>query len=241
MTAAETHARYEEALAGVEPPFAFVDLDAFEANTEEALRRARGKSIRVASKSLRCRSLQERLLKRDDAFRGLMTFTLPETLWLHGEGFDDLLLAYPTADRGALSELGLLKGERRPIVMVDSTDQLDLIEAAAAPVANPIRVCIDLDCGYWIGGGRVKIGAKRSPVHTPAEAAALAREIVKRPSFELAALMGYEAHIAGVGDNPPGPGVKGTAIRRMQKASARSSPSAAPRSSRPWSRWRPVR
>ena len=29
-------------------------------------------------------------------FRGLMTFTLPETLWLHEHGFGDLLVAYPT-------------------------------------------------------------------------------------------------------------------------------------------------
>ena len=40
-------------------------------------------------------------------FRGLLTFTLPETLWLAEQGFEDLLLAYPTADRGALEELAL--------------------------------------------------------------------------------------------------------------------------------------
>ena len=49
-----------------------------------------------------------------------MTFTLPESLWLHEHGFDDLLIAYPTADRGALAELGRLEGERPPILMVDS-------------------------------------------------------------------------------------------------------------------------
>ena len=31
-----------------------------------------------------------------------MTFTLAESLWLHEHGFDDLLLAYPTADREGL-------------------------------------------------------------------------------------------------------------------------------------------
>ncbi len=39
---------------------------------------------------------------RPSASRGCMTFTLPETLWLAEQGFDDLLLAYPTTDaRGA--------------------------------------------------------------------------------------------------------------------------------------------
>ena len=53
----------------------------------------------MASKSVRCRELLERILAHDPRFRGLMTFTLAETLWLHELGFDDLLLAYPTADR----------------------------------------------------------------------------------------------------------------------------------------------
>ena len=36
------------------------------------------------------------------------TFTLPESLWLHSEGFGDLLCAYPTADRGAIRKLAEL-------------------------------------------------------------------------------------------------------------------------------------
>ena len=60
----------------------------------------------MASKSVRCRELLQRILGHDERFRGLMTFTLAETLWLHSHGFGDLLLAYPTADRGALAELG---------------------------------------------------------------------------------------------------------------------------------------
>ena len=41
-----------------------------------------------------------------------MTFTLPETLWLAEQGFENLLLAYPTADRGALEELALRSAAR---------------------------------------------------------------------------------------------------------------------------------
>ena len=87
--------------------------------------------------------------------------------------------------------------------MVDSVEQLDLIESAAGGgAARPIRVCIELDMSWWPLGGRLKIGVKRSPIRTPAQAQALAREIVRRPGLELAALMGYEAHIAGLGDRP---------------------------------------
>jgi D-serine deaminase-like pyridoxal phosphate-dependent protein len=214
-----TYEELESIFAGVDAPFALVDLDAMWSNGQEMLSRAQGTPIRVASKSVRCRALLARMLDRP-GFEGLMTFTLPESLWLHGHGFDDLLLAYPSADRGAIAELARLETERAPILMVDSVDHLDYIESAAGPGAPPIRVSIELDVGWWPLGGRVKVGAKRSPVRTPEQAQALAREIAARPRFELAALMGYEAHIAGLGDHPLGKRMQSPLIRLMKRRSA---------------------
>ena len=211
---------YAAAFSGLDAPFAFVDLDAMWANAREMLARSGAKPIRVASKSVRCRPLLSAILERDERFRGLMTFTLPESLWLHEQGFEDLLLAYPTADRHALSELGRLESDRPPILMVDSTEGLDLLDAAAGPGHRPIRVCIELDVSFWTAGGRVKVGVKRSPVRTPEQAAALARQVVARPGLELAGLMGYEAHIAGVGDRPLGKRLQGALIRQLQRRSA---------------------
>jgi D-serine deaminase-like pyridoxal phosphate-dependent protein len=211
----------ERIFAGVDAPFAVVDLDALWSNARGLLSRARGTPIRVASKSVRCRSLLATILETP-GFEGLMTFTLPESLWLHGHGFDDLLLAYPSADRAALAELGRLDGEGSPILMVDSVEHLDYIEAATrAESRRPIRVCLELDTGWWPLGGRLKVGAKRSPVRTPQQAQALAREIVSRRTFELAALMGYEAHIAGVGDRPLDKRLQGPLIRAMKRRSVR--------------------
>jgi D-serine deaminase-like pyridoxal phosphate-dependent protein len=214
------YARLERAFESIDAPFALVDLDALRFNAREMLARARAKPIRVASKSVRSRGMLELILGLDARFRGLLTFTLDETLWLHGHGFRDLLLAYPTADREALRELGLLEGERRPIVVADSVEHLDLIHAAVGEPAAPVRVCIDLDVGLPLFGGRVRIGPKRSPVRTPEQAAALAREIVSRPVLQLAGVMGYEGHIAGVADRPRRKPLHGEAIRRMQRASA---------------------
>ena len=101
----------EQIFAGTTAPFAFVDLDAMWSNAREMLGRASGVPIRVASKSVRCRSLLASILDFDPGFRGLMTFTLPETLWLHEHGFGDLLVAYPSADRDALAELARLEAE----------------------------------------------------------------------------------------------------------------------------------
>jgi D-serine deaminase-like pyridoxal phosphate-dependent protein len=220
---ADPHARYEEIFDSVAAPFAFVDLDAMWANAAELGRMARGVPIRVASKSVRCRALLRRILAHDQGFRGLLTFALPEMLWLHENGFADLLLAYPTADRGGLAELARITSsdpERAPAVMVDSSAHLDLIEAVGGD-ANPIRVCIELDVGWWPLGGVAKIGPKRSPVRTPQAAAELAREIAARPGTRLVGVMAYEGHIAGVGDDAPGSRVRNLAIRAMQRLSAR--------------------
>jgi D-serine deaminase-like pyridoxal phosphate-dependent protein len=224
VVSGRSHAQLEQIFEDVEAPFAFVDLDAMWSNAEEMLGRAGAKPIRVASKSVRCRALLERILRRDERFAGLMTFTLPETLWLAGHGFENLLLAYPTADTAALGELALRSVANpagAPIVMVDCVEHLEAIESVLGAGAAPVRVCIDLDAGWWALAGRIKVGPKRSPVHTVEQAVALAQEIERRPQVELAALMSYEGQIAGVGDRPPGRRLRGAAIRTMQKRSAR--------------------
>src|SRR4051794_39800089 len=193
-------------------------------NSDSMLERAGAKPIRVASKSLRCRALLERVLRHDERFAGLMTFTLPETLWLAESGFEDLLLAYPTADAGALGELALRSAANpaeAPIVMVDCVEHLEAIESVLGTGAAPMRVCIDIDASWWALGGRIKVGPKRSPVHTVEQAVALAREIERRPQIELDGLMAYEGQIAGVGDEPPGRRLRAAAIRFMQKRSAK--------------------
>ena len=74
--------------------------------------RAAGRSGWRASRCAAARSCSA-MLERDPGFRGLMTFTLAESLWLLEHGFRDLLLAYPTADREGLARLGRLESEGR--------------------------------------------------------------------------------------------------------------------------------
>ncbi len=223
--------RLERATASLDPPFAVVDLDAFWANAADMERRAAPKPIRLASKSVRCRALQERVLARP-GFAGTLAFTLPEALWLAKHGFEELVVGYPTADRRALRELVRLAAERpeaRVSIMVDSLTHLDLLDAAVGGLAGaaraPVCVCLELDAGLWLLGGRVRVGVKRSPVHTPAQAAALARALVARAGVRLVGLMAYEAHIAGLGDAPAGrglgPRLSAFTVRLLQAASAR--------------------
>src|SRR3954465_767280 len=162
--------RYNAATARFEPPFAVVDLEAFQANARDLVRRARGKPIRVARKSVGCRALLGPGVGTE-GFAGVMAFTLPEALWLAAEGLsDDILVAYPTVDRTALAELA--RDERAAAVvtvMVDCVEHLDLIESVAD--GRPVRVCVDIDAAWRTAGGRVRTRALRPPAR-PARAGA---------------------------------------------------------------------
>ncbi|MFE7429287.1 alanine racemase, partial [Streptomyces sp. NPDC057545] len=222
MTArAADRTRYDRATAHLDAPLAVVDLDAFDANADDLVRRSGGKPIRVASKSVRCRALLERVLARP-GFAGIMSFTLAESLWLARAGFDDVLLAYPSADRAGFAELAAdPKLAATVTVMVDDHAQLELIDAARAGGREEIRVCLELDTSLRLLGGRVRIGARRSPLRTPARLAELARSVVRRPGFRLVGLMAYEGHIAGVGDAVAGHPLRSRAVRLMQATSRR--------------------
>ncbi|MGW2581379.1 amino acid deaminase/aldolase [Streptomyces virginiae] len=217
-SAATDRARYDRATAHLDAPLAIVDLDAFDANADDLVRRAAGKPVRVASKSVRCRALLERVLARP-GFAGIMSYTLAESLWLARSGFEDVLLAYPSADRAGFGELASdAKLAGAVTVMVDDAAQLDLIDAARDGGAEEIRVCLELDTSLRLLGGRVRIGARRSPLREPAQLAELARAVAARPGFRVVGLMAYEGHVAGVGDSLAGRPLRSRTIRLMQGA-----------------------
>ncbi|HLM07803.1 MAG TPA: amino acid deaminase/aldolase [Blastococcus sp.] len=218
-------ARLDDATADLDPPLAVLDLDALDANAADLVRRAGGKPVRVASKSVRNREVLRRVLALP-GFAGVLAYSLPEALWLAGAEepvSTDVLVGYPSVDRAALRRL--VRDETaagRITLMVDSTDQLDLIDAEAPPSGREtLRVCLDVDASLRAASGRVHVGVRRSPVHTADEASELARAVAGRPGFTLVGLMAYEAQIAGVQDAPAGRPLRGVAVRRMQALSAR--------------------
>ncbi|MEU1685271.1 amino acid deaminase/aldolase [Micromonospora sp. NPDC005707] len=215
--------RLDRATAHLDPPYAVVDLSAFDANADALVDRAAGKPVRIASKSVRVRELLTRALARP-GWHGVMAFTLPEALWLARSGVsDDVLVAYPTADRRALAELAADPALADAVtLMVDDAGQLDLVDQVCPPGRRPaLRVCLELDASWRPLGGRVHVGVRRSPVHSAGAAGTLAAAVAGRPGFRLVGLMSYEAQIAGLGDAPPGQAVLGTAIRVTQRGSYR--------------------
>jgi len=192
---------YDEATKDLDPPLAVIDLAAFDANADDLVRRAAGLPIRLVSKSVRCRYLIERALARP-GFGGLMCYSLAEALWhVQQRTSDDIVVAYPTVDHGALRRLAGDERARAAItLMIDSVDHLDVVDAAAGHNHAEIRVCVELDSS-WRPVPILHVGTRRSPVFTPRQAAGLARKVVARNGFRLVGLMGYEGQIAGFPDD----------------------------------------
>ncbi|MFE6971211.1 alanine racemase [Isoptericola sp. NPDC057653] len=211
MTQTERLAR---ATAHLPAPVAVVDLDAFDANAADLRRRARGVPVRVASKSVRVRSLVGRAL--DAGFEGVMAFSLSEALWLVQEGTRDVLVGYPTVDADALARLAADVRARREItLMVDDVAQLDRLGAALRSAGLPagtdadalpdVAVCLDVDASLRLEVGPVQLhlGTRRSPLRSPEDAATLARRVEALPGARLRGLMFYEAQVAGLPDTNP--------------------------------------
>ena len=81
-----TYDYYRGVFQGCRMPFAFVDLDLLKSNIRQTVARARGKRIRIASKSIRSLPLIELILASNPAFQGVMCFTAPEAVWLSRRG-----------------------------------------------------------------------------------------------------------------------------------------------------------
>jgi len=215
----------EQATAELDPPYGVISLEALAHNAFDLLDRAGGTPIRVASKSVRVRGIIDAVLALP-GYAGVLAYTLPEANWLatasaDGAAIDDVVVAYPTADRAALRELGTSPElARRVTIMIDSVAQLDFVDAAIAPAQREsIRVCLELDAS-WDSRLFGHLGVRRSPVHSVADARALAEVVVARPGFTLVGIMGYEAQIAGLVNQPVGNPVRGAAVKWVQKRSA---------------------
>jgi D-serine deaminase-like pyridoxal phosphate-dependent protein len=206
------------ATADLDTPIGAISLPALAYNAFDMLRRANGTTIRVASKSVRVRSVIDAVLALP-GYAGVLAYSLREALWL-ADTIPDVVVGYPTADRTALRTLASdPKLASRVTIMVDSVAQLDLVDAAVSPKNREnIRVAIELDSS-WDSPLLGHTGVFRSPVHSVAAARALAELVVSRPGFTLVGMMGYEAQIAGLA-NKPASRLRGIAVRRIQKASA---------------------
>ncbi len=199
----------------VPAPVFVVDLDAFDANAADLVRRAGGKPVRLASKSVRVPALLARALAHD-GIEGVLAYTLREALWLHEQGLcDDIVVAYPTVDRAALAELVASPSAAAAItIMVDDVAHLGVVDSVRSSPTVPVRVSVDVDAGLRMAGQHV--GPKRSPLHDTESVVALARAVAARDGFRLVGAMTYEGQVAGLPDSVPTARARSMVVRRLK-------------------------
>jgi D-serine deaminase-like pyridoxal phosphate-dependent protein len=203
MTNLKTYEQYREIFKYIEKPFAFVDLDYFDENSQAIQKRAANKKIRIATKSLRCTHLLRRILSQSPQYQGLMTYCAAETVYLSHWGFDDLLLGYPVFEASQIEELAKeIKKGKQITLMADSIAHVRQIAQVAEKLSVQIPICLDIDMSsdFW---GAIHFGVYRSSLQTPEQALVVAEEIKHHSFVKLAGIMGYEAQIAGLGTKNP--------------------------------------
>ena len=187
---------YKEALKDIPAPALYLDVDAFEKNVEWALANHGDKKLRIATKSIRSVELIRRVLNHSPVFQGLMTFTLEESLWLHDQGFRDILMGYPTTDAKNLKRLASESADIT--LMIDSPAHVTFLSQIARESGGSFKVCIDLDLSLDLPG--VRFGVYRSSITKLSQLEELLKALRAEPRLTLVGAMGYEAQIAGVMD-----------------------------------------
>ncbi|WP_242236618.1 amino acid deaminase/aldolase [Bacillus cereus group sp. BfR-BA-01316] len=199
-------------------PCAFLDEVALERNIQSIIELSGNKKIRIASKSLRSVPIMKRILAASDRFQGIMCFSPREALFLIEQGFNDLLLGYPAYDERALYEIGLLTKQGLIITcMVDCEDHIVHLEKIAVESSGCFRVCLDIDMSSRVF--QFHFGVRRSPVKDVQSALKIVEKVKASPYLILDGVMGYEAQIAGVGDDMPKQRLQNKLISYLKKKS----------------------
>jgi D-serine deaminase-like pyridoxal phosphate-dependent protein len=216
--AARDYEYYRQAIGERPMPLAFIDLDLFDENVRAVAARAGDKKIRIATKSIRCVPLIERVFGAHPNYRGVMAFSVREAVFLSQQGLDDLLVGYPEA-RGA-QDMALAEELRRGktiVLMVDCQEHVDLLEAFGRAYDVEVPVCLDLDMSSRLYG--LHFGVRRSPIATPEQAGQLCAHVKRCTRVRLDGLMGYEAQIAGLPDHVRGAALRNWFTRALKRQS----------------------
>ena len=163
----------------------------------------------------------------------MLALTVWEALWLATTACEDVVVGYPSVDRRGAERVAAAGVQRdRPPragspLMVDAVEHLDLL-GTLGPARGGGRVCLDADAGLWLLGGRVRVGPRRSPLHTPRRSRGFAREVDAPAGASLRGMMAYEGQIAGVGDRPAGRRCEGSRSARCSRPHGASCATAEP-------------
>ncbi|HNE50420.1 MAG TPA: amino acid deaminase/aldolase [Chitinophagales bacterium] len=215
-----TYSDYNSLFKNLQLPLAYCNLDLLDKNCADIAQRASksNKTLRIASKSLRCVAVIKHILQSNSIYKGIMCFTGNEALFLSEQGLDDLLLGYPIVNKTEIEKIcQVTKAGKKIVLMIDSETHLQLINEIAQQVGVQQPVCIDIDMSTDFPG--IHFGVMRSPLTTVENTKTLVDKFEKYKNLKLSGVMGYEAQIAGVGDHNPANGIKNYLIPFLKKLS----------------------
>lgn len=213
-----TYEYYRRLFSSVRMPFAFIDLDYFDENARQIARRAAGRRVRIASKSVRCVGMLERIFAASPQFQGLMAYNADEAVFLSQKGFDDILVAYPFWGEAQVEALsGELRKGKQIVAMLDCEAHARRLSELGQRSGVSFPVCMDVDLSSDFPG--IHFGVYRSGLTQAAQVKRLADLIKDLPMIELVGMMGYEAQIAGLQDYTPGSLLMNTIIPLLKRRS----------------------
>lgn len=212
------YGQYKQALQNVPKPCAFIDKHFLYENMKAITKRARNKQIRIATKSIRSVDMLREILDFSPTFHGLMCFTGEEALYLHDEGFEDLLIAYPVWNEEILRSIcHRVKDGAIITVMVDSIAHINRLENIAAEERGHFLICLDIDLSTKHYG--IHFGVYRSSIRTTKQFTSVLQCVKQKKRIVLDGIMGYEAQLAGVPDKDPKQKIKSSVIRHLKRKS----------------------
>jgi len=210
-------------------PLAFVDLDAFDRNVAyvAGTQKKTGKTIRVASKSIRSLDLIRRVFEKGGvAYKGILAFTMEEAAFLHDNGFNDIVVAYPAIRQHDLDLVCEKVRQGADIcMMADCLEHLSALSRAGEQKGITLKVCLDIDMSFRplekLSMPGLHLGVRRSPLRSKDQVLTLVKQVTGFKGIRIKGVMGYEAQIASVNDNYPGAWIKNTVLRAFKKGSAK--------------------
>jgi D-serine deaminase-like pyridoxal phosphate-dependent protein len=196
-------------------------MNALDENIETINKRAKGRNIRIATKSVRCRVLLQYIEEKLAHDFGFMAFTSEEALWLAQNGFKNILIGYPMMDEKYVDEILSNTAYSQAITfMVDSVSHVEFLNKIALKYEQKVNVCVDIDMSTQFPG--IYFGVYRSSMKNAADLSKLFDTCSSFTTINWKGLMGYEAQIAGVGDNVKGQTLMNSIIKFLKKRSIKT-------------------
>jgi D-serine deaminase-like pyridoxal phosphate-dependent protein len=177
-------------LAEVDTPSLLLDADALSANIRcmAAFFAGRHCRLRPHFKSHKCTRIAR--LQMDAGAIGITCAKLGEAEVLVDAGIKDILIANQIVGRTKMLRLVELAQRARPMVAVDSPDNVKMLSEAASNAGVRLRVLVEVD-----------IGMHRCGVAPGEPALDLARMVASSPGLSFEGLQGYEGHCVDLRDD----------------------------------------